>query len=130
MLRFLRRSVSSKRGSEPRDRTRVRPAKNEPVGVHIVGRTSLDILRARDVSETGLGIYVPHRFEGCDIESEVQLVVTLPGERTFLARGIVKHRTLEEGTSPFFGVVFTEIAARHRDRIRAYVRRRLLAGSV
>jgi c-di-GMP-binding flagellar brake protein YcgR len=124
VLRFLRRPPKSPDlDEESRSHVRVRPASGEPVAVHIVGRESLDILRARDISESGLGVYVPHRFEGCDIDSEVALVITLPGQRTFMARGQVKHHA-EGTTSNFFGVQFTRISAPHRAKIRAYVKHR------
>jgi hypothetical protein len=110
---------------EARMRVRVCPTPDDPVIVHVLGRRSLDILRARDVSQTGFGIFVVHGFEECDIEAGVEIVVSLPGERTFLARGRVKHRTEAGDDSPFFGVHFTGIADEHRARIRRYVERRL-----
>jgi len=96
--------------------------------VHLVSRGSIDILRARDISTGGVGVRVPHAFCGCDVESDVELVITLPGERPFSARGRVRHRGASDA-APFFGVEFTEIDAAHRDRIRHYVERRLRIGS-
>ena len=70
------------RSRDPRfDRrpTRVRPLPGASVEVQIMGTNSLDILHARDISVRGVGVLVPHLFEGCDIDSRVELVVTLPG---------------------------------------------------
>ena len=72
---------------------RRRPSKSEPVEVQIIGGNSIDILHARDISATGLGVFVPHGFEGCDLDQEVELVITLPGTRTFMARGVIRHVT-------------------------------------
>lgn len=105
---------------------RVQPEPSEPVGVHIVGPNSIDILRARDISESGLGVQVPHRFEGCDIHAEVELVITLPQHKAFVAKGVVRHRT-ESDDSPSFGVEFTDISKRHRKLLRSYVSDRLAA---
>lgn len=82
---------------------------------------SLDILPAHDISETGLAVIVPHRFEGCDLDSSVELVLTLPGRRPFQARGKIRHITEEGGPAERFGVEFTEIRSRHRVWIRAFV---------
>ena len=118
----LLRSSESPSGQRSR---RVRPDRRDPVRVHIVGPNSLDILNARDISETGLSVYVPHRFEGCDIESEVELVITLPAERAFKARGVVRHHTQDDDRSAFFGVQSTQIDEGPSRLIRSYVTARL-----
>jgi len=92
-----------------------------------MGRASLDVLSARNVSQTGIGVYVPHGFAGCDLDEEVELVVTLPGERAFLARGLIKHRTDGAKEGRHFGLLFTKIARENRSRIRDYVRLRSAA---
>ena len=100
---------------------RVRPTKVAPVEVQIMGRGRLDVLRARNVSETGIGVYVPHGFEGCDLDEEVGLVLSFPGQRAFLARGIIKHRTDGGHEGHHFGLHFTKISRAHRAIIRAFV---------
>ena len=99
---------------------RYRPRPEHPVQVQINGRNSLDVLNARDVSVSGIGVFVAHGFEGCDIDSEVELVITLPSQRPFLAHGRVRHETHHE-PARFFGVQFTQLAPDHADRIRAYL---------
>lgn len=108
---------------------RARPRQGEPIQVHIVGPDSLDILNARDISATGLGVYFPHRFEGCDIKALLEIVVTLPGQKAFLARGVIQHRSDEGEGSAFFGVEFTQIAEGSRALIQDYVSRRLEDGA-
>lgn len=105
--------------------TRVEPLRSAPVEVQIMGRGSLDVLRARNISATGLGVYVPHGFAGIDLSQEVELVVTLPGVRSFLARGIVRHVTDSADDAHHFGVELTGIADKHREAVLAYVRSRL-----
>jgi hypothetical protein len=107
--------------------TRVSPSRVAPVEVQVMGRASLDVLSARNVSQTGIGVYVPHGFAGCDLDEEVELVVTLPGERAFLARGLIKHRTDAAKEGRHFGLLFTTIARENRSRIRDYVRFRSAA---
>lgn len=104
---------------------RVEPLRFAPVEVQIIGRASLDVLRARNVSSTGLGVFVPHGFAGIDLSQDVQLVVTLPGRRSFLARGVIRHVTESGADSRHFGLEFTEIADQHREAILQYVCSRL-----
>ena len=90
-----------------------------------MGQDSLDVLLARNVSATGLGVYVPHGFLGFDLSAEVELVVTLPGPTPFLSRGVIKHVTRDEGEARHFGLHFTQIEKAHRSAIEDYVRSRL-----
>ncbi len=85
-----------------------------------MGSGFLDVLVARDISAGGLGVMVPHRFDGCRIDDEVDLVVTLPGEKPFLARGRIVHRTKTD--REFFGIEFSKLDRAHRRRIRLYVK--------
>ena len=103
--------------------TRVRPASRYPVEVHIMGDKFLDIFRARDISVTGIGIYVPYRFHGCNILEEMDLCISLPHERPFMAKGNVVHRTGDD--RPFFGIVFTSISEKNRLRVQNYIGTRL-----
>ncbi len=112
------------RSAPPRPYKRVQPTPGEPVEVQILSEGSIDILHARDVSVGGLGVYVPHGFEGCKIEEEVDLVVTLPQTRTFSAKGVIRHVTGVAEISGYFGVEFTQIRAEHRAAIQEYVHRR------
>ena len=98
------------------DSLRVRPPRAAPVHVQIMGRESIDVVTARDISATGIGVHVPHGFDVWDLESDIELVVTLPGVSPFLATGMLRHRT-----KGFFGVEFTRLQAGHRDAIRRYV---------
>jgi hypothetical protein len=113
------------RGRDARPELRVCPTPGAPVEVQIVGPNSIDVLRARDVSQNGVGVFVPHRFEGCEIDSDVQLVITLPGVKTFLARGVIRHVTGRGRSGEYFGVQFTEISERHRDELHEYIERTL-----
>ncbi len=102
------------------ERVRVRPEHDRPVEVQVMGPGFLDVFHARDVSQTGLGILVPHGFEGCDLLGDVELIVTLPGVPSFSASGMLRHRT-RHGALSFFGVQITRMAERDRRALRAYV---------
>ena len=112
------------RNEETWRKQRVVPLRLAPVEVQVMGRGSLDVLRARNVSTTGLGIFVSHGFEGIDLAQEVELVVTLPGRKPFLAMGVIKHVT-ESEEAQHFGVEFTALAGSHRQALEQYVRSRM-----
>ncbi len=103
---------------------RVRPADNEPIEIQINGAGFMEILYARDISTEGVGIWVPHKFKGCQIPGEVAVVVTLPGIEPFIGIGMLRHRTPDE-EQEVFGIEFTQIANLDRSHIDAYVKRRL-----
>lgn len=104
---------------------RARPLRVAPVEVQVMGRDSLDVLHARNVSETGIGVYVPHGFTGMDLATEVELVVTLPGTSPFLTRGVIVHATRAETETHHFGLEFVDLASPHRRAIARYVKSRL-----
>jgi len=109
---------------EARSAPRIRPEEDEPIEIQLMSEQFLDIFEARDISTSGVGIYVPYRFEGCDLKSPVTLVVTLPGVRPFIAKGRVVHRSKTE--REFFGVEFIELSKAQYQALASYVAQRLV----
>ena len=107
--------------SSRRPAMRVRPTATHRVEVQIMGSNSLDVLHARDISVTGLGVYVPHGFEGCDIDAEVDLVITLPQSRAFLAKGVIRHVTEGDSDKGHFGVEFTQLSPGDQAQLERYI---------
>lgn len=103
-----------------RHEARYQPPASTVVEVHIMGEGSLNILRARDISLSGLGVRAPHGFGAADLAGELDLVIALPGIRSFSARGTVRHRA-DDASGHFFGVEFTDLKPADRDRIRDFV---------
>lgn len=103
---------------------RVRPVPSQPVQVQLMGPGLLEIVRARDVSRSGLGLWMPDEFPALAPDDEVELVITLPGRRPLRAAGDVRHVT-ELLTERFFGVELLEISHVHRAALEAYVAERL-----
>lgn len=87
-----------------------------------MGEESLNILHARDISPSGLGVHVPHGFDPSDLGSVLDLIVTLPGGRSFMAKGVVRHREHVDSYN-LFGVEFTELKPVHREEIRRFIGR-------
>jgi hypothetical protein len=115
LLPRMRRAV----GQGPAERFRPRGA--HPVEVQIMGPHLLDVLRARDISVTGIGVFVPHRFEGFNLDTQVELVITLPRQRPFVTWGRIRHATERGGESPFFGVQLTQLSPTQLRQLQAYL---------
>ena len=107
-------------GREFRRHLRVQPDPSAPVRVDIMGNGFLDVLRARDISAGGLGIWVPHDFAGCDIEGEVELIVTLGRDRPFKTLGVIRHHSRCDGDH-VFGLEFTALSPEQSAAIERYI---------
>lgn len=91
-----------------------------------MGPDDLDVLYARDISEVGIGVFMPHGFDGSRLHSQVEMIVHLPDASPFVVVGILRHRTVN-GPLAFFGVEFTRVADTARQSLRAYVQGRMAA---
>ena len=107
---------------------RVRPKKSEPIEVQIMGEGFLEVLHARDISCGGVGVLVSHGFEGYDLDQEVELILSLPGVRSFCIGGRIRHSSEYRGDT-FFGVEFVDLPREDRRKIKRYVKERQRADS-
>ena len=108
-------------GRERRRGTRVVPPPGRPVELQIEGQDFLDIPEVRDISDNGLAISVPHRFNGHKPTQEVDLLLTLHGQGTLRARGAIRHAAYSRSDTATFGVELVDIKPEDRDKIRAYL---------
>jgi c-di-GMP-binding flagellar brake protein YcgR len=97
---------------------RVRPTSKEPIVIQLTS----DGFEARDISETGAGVFVPPHLEGCILKSPVTLVIKLPESQPFRARGRIIHRT--KMGREFLGVEFMHLSDACAALIARYVERR------
>ncbi|MBF0100486.1 MAG: PilZ domain-containing protein [Desulfobacterales bacterium] len=104
--------------SNQRKYIRIQPSSEYPIPIHINGTNFFDILVAVDISVGGVGIIVPHLFDGCQINELVTLVITIPypTKKSFIVKGIIRH---VKGTR--FGVQFVNLEAKHKSYIRKYI---------
>ena len=91
-----------------------------------MGPDDLDVLYARDISESGIGVFMPHGFDASRLRAEIELIVRLPDSSPFAAGGILRHRTVN-GPLAFFGVEFIRVAESARQSLRTYVHARVAA---
>jgi len=107
-------------GREGRKHLRVYADPSAPVRVDIMGNGFLDVLNARDISVGGLGIRVTHDFVDCDIDADVELIVTLGRARPFKTAGAIRHYSKTTGDH-VFGIEFTSLSAEQCEAIEAYI---------
>ena len=110
-----------------REHARVRPAPGTKIEIHLMGDGFLEVLDARDISEGGVAVFVPHDFSGCSIDAPVDVIVKLGPEKPFTVRGIIRHLS-KSASDHFFGVKFTRISDANLVRLRQYVEKRLAQG--
>jgi len=101
---------------------RITPEINAPVRVDINGEDFIDTIQAVDISESGIGILVPHRFNGCHVDQPATFVIHLPQpiNKFFRVEGLIRH--VRNNT---FGVHFTNMNAKSRALVREYIGMRL-----
>lgn len=73
-----------------------------------MGSGFLEAFAAKDISVGGVGLFVPHGFEGYDIESQLEIVIKLPHAKPFLTKGLLRHKSGNKHR--VFGISFVELS--------------------
>jgi hypothetical protein len=111
-----------------RDGVRVIPDPLNPIIVDLVGENFIDVLRAKDIGEGGLSVYVPYQFDGCIINREIEVIITLPGARSFKAGGMIRHSGKKQDL--YFGISFTYIKPEDLEELKEYIKARTEQGQI
>jgi hypothetical protein len=106
---------------ERRRGARLVPPSSKPAELQIMGQDFLEMPEVRDISETGLAISVPHKFNGHKPTKEVDLLLTLHGQGTVRAKGSIRHVSYTRTDTATFGVELVSIDEQDRAKIRDYV---------
>lgn len=115
-----------KKKDERRKHIRILPEHNYPISVDINGENFIEVLKAIDISEGGLGISVPSELKGCYTDMPVTLVISLPQpvEYLFSVLGKIKHVANKK-----FGVIFLNLDKTSLMKIRQYIAYRIKSES-
>lgn len=105
-----------------RNKVRVIPDPKHPVIIDLIGKNFIDVLRAKDIGEGGLSVYVPYQFNGCTIDREIELIVTLPKVRSFKAVGMIRHKGQKQDL--YFGISFTRVETKDLEKLKEYINER------
>lgn len=111
---------------ENRRYVRIIPPPENPVEIQVIGQGFIEVLSAKDISVGGACVAVPHGFAGCNLNQEVELVITLPEEVSFKAKGKIRHQQKTGSNSGYFGVEFAEIGPEGYYMIEKYIRNILI----
>ena len=106
---------------ERRKQWRIIPTADRPAELQIMGPDFLEIPEVRDISETGIAISVPHKFNGHKPTKEVDLLLTLHGHGTVRAKGSIRRVSYTRTDTATFGVELVAIDELDRAKIRDYV---------
>ena len=98
------------------------PDPQHPVIIDLIGENFIDVLRAKDIGEGGLSVYVPYRFDGCIIDREIELIITLPQVRSFKATGMIRHKGQKQDF--FFGISFMRVEGENLEKLQGYIKER------
>ncbi|GBF49705.1 type IV pilus assembly protein PilZ [Leptospira ryugenii] len=110
--------------TEKRKHVRVKPLPEEPVEVHLMGTSLIDVLHANDISMGGIGIVAPHHFDEWDMHEKVEILVALPGDLAdFRARGVIKQIGKKSETQGLYGVQFTDMGPKGKQDLLLYINR-------
>jgi hypothetical protein len=103
---------------DQRRHNRLDTTADAPVRIDINGEDFIEVLSAVDISEGGMGLNVRHRFEGCNLDGLVSMIVQLPApvNSYFSAQGRIMHISNDA-----FGVAFVGLPAPARQKIRQYM---------
>jgi hypothetical protein len=107
---------------------RVIPDPLNPIIIDLVGENFIDILKAKDIGEGGLSVYVPYQFTGCIIDREIELIITLPKVRSFKTRALIRHKGEKQGF--YFGIAFINIEEKDLKELKGYIKTRAELGMV
>jgi CheY-like chemotaxis protein len=102
-----------------RAQRRVQLTSKSPVRMDIMGDGFVEIVQVIDLGPSGAKIYAPHQFVGCDINSEIQVIITFPGKQPFQVKGKIKHFTGEDKKT--FGVEFINLSGADKKQIEAFI---------
>lgn len=119
---MIRGVLANKRVTASRQFDRVEPEHGQPIRVDFNGDDFIDVLEATDISCGGLGVTVPHGFDGCNLDSLVSLIIQLPDpvNECVSVKGQVIH--LNEAR---FGVAFVTMNPSAQEKIQEYIDYRL-----
>ncbi len=78
----------------------------------------------RDISESGVSIFVAAGFMYASVHEEQQFVIKLPNRPSFLVTGFVRHYRTRTDGKEHLGIEFKKISAKYQSFIRDYVNTR------
>jgi hypothetical protein len=104
---------------------RAMPNEKEKVTAQFIGQNSGEVLDVRDISTSGVAVFVGAGFMYNNVQSEQQFVIKLPSSPSFLVTGFVKHYRTKTDGREHLGIEFRKISDKYKMVIRDYVNTRI-----
>ncbi len=128
MKYFQRRKEWGDSNSGPQQNApRAFPAHNQPVTVQFIGQNSGAAMPVRDISETGVSVFVSASFMYASVHEEQQFVIKIPNRPSFLVTGFVRHYRTRTDGKEHLGIEFKKISVKYKAFIRDFVNTRIEA---
>ena len=127
MINTLKKMFSRKIENGKRGQVRVTADHYEPIRVDVSGKNFVDIVPAKDISMSGVGIQIPGYFEGREIEGDVALSITIPHpmKHKISTSGKIVHK----GNS-YFGATFMNIDDKDQAKLQDYITKQVRQGDI
>ncbi len=104
---------------------RAMPKEAEKVTAQFIGQNSGEVLDVRDISTSGIAVFVGAGFMYNNVQNEQQFVIKLPARPSFLVTGFVKHYRTKTDGREHLGIEFRKISDKYKMVIRDYVNTRI-----
>lgn len=119
------RATVAKVIEETQSAPRATPKEGQKVNVQFIGQNSGGVLEVRDISTSGVAVFVGMGFMYNNVQKEQQFVIGLPGIPSFLVTGFVKHYRTKTDGKEHLGIEFRKISDKYKMVIRDYVNTRI-----
>lgn len=110
---------------EDQSAPRAVPKDQEKVTAQFIGQNSGEVLDVRDISTSGVAVFVGAGFMYNNVQNEQQFVIKLPSSPSFLVTGFVKHYRTKTDGREHLGIEFRKISDKYKMVIRDYVNTRI-----
>ncbi|MBF0298415.1 MAG: response regulator [Oligoflexia bacterium] len=98
---------------------RVNPPISDPVRIDITIDDQIEILRVKDISLNGVGVYLRKINQISIINKEIKCIIGLPGKPPFTVVGVFRH--IGSSDQFYAGIEFTSISEKAKEMIREYI---------
>lgn len=117
--RLMKMSDFYESDEDPRKEKRYIPDPEKPIRVDIYGENFIEIVKARDISLSGVGVIVPDLIPNYTTSVDINCVITLPFQTSFKVKGIIRHVGSDDKF--YFGIEFVDLSEENAEKIREYI---------
>jgi len=111
-------NMSKTKKKYKRGQFRIRPESDHAVSVDINGKNFIEVTKAIDISESGIGVKLPGSLKSSRSNENVSVVITLPHpeNKIFQMDAVISHLTKDR-----FGIFFTDPQPEVKKSIRQFI---------